>query len=77
MTLLELVREALALDSSTPIDDSDGPGTLEAWDSLAHVRLLAAIERTYQVRIEPEEFADAATLGQLEALLRRKGISDL
>ena len=77
MKLDDLIRETLRCPASTPIAETDGPGALEAWDSVAHIRLLAALERAYSVRLEPEEFAGAATVAELRALLRRKGLEDL
>jgi len=77
MKLVDLIRATLRCPASTPIAETDGPGALESWDSVAHIRLLAAIEREYSVRLEAEEFAEAATVAELRALLRRKGVEGL
>lgn len=76
MRLLDLVREALALESTAPLRDEDGPGTLADWDSLAHLKLLTAIEKNYHVTFDPDERSRAASLGDLKALLREKGVPD-
>ena len=75
MNLADLVREALALGATASVSDDDGPGTLEAWDSIAHLRLLAAIEKSYKVTLQPEDLAGGATVGKLRDLLRRKGVA--
>ncbi len=76
MKLLDLIREAAALESSQPLADDDGVGSFETWDSLAHVRLLASLERIYGIKIEEQDFELAMTVAGLRELLRRKGVPD-
>jgi len=37
------------------INDSSSPDTLEAWDSINHLNLIAAFEDEFSIDIEPEE----------------------
>jgi acyl carrier protein len=44
------------------------------WDSLRHVTLLFRIEDEFGVEFKGDEAASIANVGELEALLRNKGL---
>ncbi len=44
-------------------------GSLEAWDSLAHLRLLLAVEETIGRELTAEEVASVLSLADVERLL--------
>jgi long-chain acyl-CoA synthetase len=75
--LIDLIRWTFSLSTDTDVKSSDGPGSLEGWDSLGHVRLLLAIQRGYKIGIEPQEAMMIETVSDIRALLRTKGISEL
>ncbi|MBY8976454.1 acyl carrier protein [Rhodobacteraceae bacterium NNCM2] len=48
-------------------------GTFEAWDSLAHIRLFAALEQELGRETTPEEAVSITSLDTLQAVLDAKG----
>jgi acyl carrier protein len=46
--------------------------TLAAWDSLAHLNLIVALESEFDVSFEPEEIGVMTTLDKVEELLTTK-----
>jgi acyl carrier protein len=45
---------------------------IEGWDSVAHVMLILASEREFDVRFESSEIANAANVGEFVTLLHTK-----
>lgn len=45
--------------------DADGPGTIEAWDSVTHLNLILAIEATFGIQFRTEEIPDLVTVGMI------------
>jgi len=39
----------------TSINDDSSPDTMDEWDSLAHVQLVLALEKEFEIKISPEE----------------------
>jgi acyl carrier protein len=64
-----LREEGLELDAETRAADLPG------WDSLAHINAMFGIEQAFGVQFVGDEFARLQTIGELEALLARKGAS--
>ena len=59
MSLTERVRETIALTLKVPresITASTCNDDLPAWDSLGHVNLMMALEQTFDLYIEVEDF---------------------
>ena len=63
-----LLAEALELPHARVPDDA-AIGTIEAWDSLAHMRLVQGIEEALRRELTPEEIVGLAALGDIERLL--------
>ena len=57
--VLELDPGAVAAEAST--------ASLEAWDSIAHLNLILALEQELGVAIPPEEMADLTSVAALAA----------
>lgn len=64
-----LAAEAIGVPADLLRDDA-AIGSLEAWDSLAHMRLLLAIEEALGRELTPEEAANVLSLADVERLLR-------
>jgi acyl carrier protein len=65
-----ILRELNAPDM--PMTGSTTAAEVPGWDSLAHVRVLAAVEREYQIRFRSLEVMKLQTVGELQALVDRK-----
>ena len=56
----------LVISSSTTAQDIDG------WDSLAHISLIVAIEKSFNLRFSTTEISDFESVGQMAELILRK-----
>ncbi|WP_397599662.1 acyl carrier protein [Silvanigrella sp.] len=56
----------LILTSSTTANDIDG------WDSLAHIRLIVAIEKFFNLRFSTSEISNLENVGQMANLILQK-----
>ena len=72
----EAIMEKLQEICADVFGDPDlqvGPGTsaadVEAWDSLSHVNLMAAVEAAFDVRFTLGEMRDLKSLGEMSELL--------
>jgi acyl carrier protein len=74
MILEELVAEVLDVDPAS-LDDATSPGSLDRWDSLAHVELITTVEETYDIVLTTSEMRDAKSLGELRRILQSKGVA--
>ena len=59
-------NEDLVIDSSTAPQDIDG------WDSLAHIRLIIAIEKSFGLRFSAAEIAELENVGLIVELIVKK-----
>lgn len=66
-----LLAEAVNADARSVPDDAR-IGLLEQWDSLAHLRLLLAIEAKIDRPLDPDEIMGVESLDDVAALLNRK-----
>jgi acyl carrier protein len=58
--LKELLADMLDLEEDE-IDNDTSPDTVPEWDSLAHIRLMAALEEKYDITLPPEEQVEMLT----------------
>jgi acyl carrier protein len=66
----EVLEDILGLDLE--IRDDDGPGSVEGWDSLSHVRLIHALETRFAVRLPDAALLEEPTAGALKVLIREQ-----
>ena len=59
-------------DSTLRVERSSSADTIEGWDSLAHVNLVAAIEKEFGIRFALGELADLKNVGEMLDLMERK-----
>ncbi len=62
------------LDDRLAIDENSSPETIEAWDSLAQVSLLAAIEAELHAQFTADEMGEIASVGDILRCLRAKAL---
>lgn len=62
----ELEDQAIDVNEQTIIDTMDG------WDSVAHVRIVVAVEARFAVRFEPDEYMEFQSVGELIDCLSKK-----
>lgn len=71
--LIALFAEEFSVEPSILSDDSS-PDSVEAWDSLAAMRLVAAIEESFDVRLSTSEIMKMRTIGIARSVLKSKGV---
>lgn len=71
--LLNLFAEELEVEARELSDDST-PDNVANWDSLAAMRLVAAIEGEFNVRLSTREAMKMRSIGIVRAVLREKNV---
>ena len=71
-TLIELFAEELDV-STSELDDDSSPETISAWDSLAAMNLVAAIEETFEINLSTVEIMKMNSIGVAREVLTAKG----
>jgi acyl carrier protein len=66
----EVLQDVLGWDVA--FEDTDGPGTLETWDSLAQVRLVHELEIRFGVQLPDDALLGEQTVGSLRSLVRER-----
>jgi acyl carrier protein len=70
--LIDLFAEEFDVGTDL-LNDESSPETVEQWDSLAAVRLVAAIEAEFTVRLSTAEIMKMRSIGLARAVLKSKG----
>jgi acyl carrier protein len=73
LKLRDLLVEILLIDDEQ-YRDENGPDTIETWDSLAMVRIAAAVEQAFGYRMTPEEMVSLESIGGIKAILRTRDL---
>lgn len=59
-------------DDALVIRDASNAATIEDWDSLAHINLIAAIQKDFKLRFALGELETLKNVGDMLDLLQRK-----
>jgi acyl carrier protein len=70
-TLRDIAREVFA-DDALEITDDLSQDDVKAWDSLGHIRLIAATEDAFQITFTMDEIEGLKHMGQLVELVAEK-----
>lgn len=71
--LAEMAANVFELEPAQ-VHDAMAPGEVPTWDSFTHVMLITQVEETFQVRLDPKELTSIKNIGDIRALLRKRGI---
>jgi acyl carrier protein len=71
--LRECFKKAMRLDEATAgtIDEQTHMSNVEAWDSIAHFRLIITLEEHFGVRFEDEQIAELVSVDAIVSTLTR------
>jgi acyl carrier protein len=72
--LTEVFAEEFSL-SASELNEESSPDTVDAWDSLAAMRLVAAIEETFGVTLSTGDIMKMRSIGKARSALQRMGIA--
>jgi acyl carrier protein len=70
-TLAPIMREVFDDDALQPAPEMTAED-VRGWDSLAHIRLVLAVEEVFGVRFATPEVSTLANVGELVALIQSK-----
>lgn len=68
----ELFAEALEVDLSLVTDDLQY-NSIKEWDSVAHMRVIAALEEAYDILIDTDDIIDMSSVGKAKEILAKYG----
>lgn len=77
MSAFEQVRGTLATSLGVPpetIRATTRQADLPTWDSLAHINLMVALESTFDLTLEVEDFATLTSVPAILGYLQSRGI---
>jgi len=72
-TIEEVVSSVFGVERET-VDESSSPETVEGWDSMGHVNLVAALEQRFNVSIDIDDVMHMANVGQIRQILAAYGV---
>ncbi|MEO8248207.1 MAG: acyl carrier protein [Burkholderiales bacterium] len=78
MSLFTKVQEAIAATLNVPaakISETTRDEDIAAWDSLGQVNLMMALEQTFDVYLDVEEFQKLNSVPAILEFLERQGIA--
>ena len=68
---LEGVFESI-FDDDVPLTRETTAEDVEGWDSVAHIRLILAIEQEFGIKFSAAEVGEAQNVGELVDMIERK-----
>lgn len=70
--VIQIVSATLSIASDN-LHDGSGPSDVEVWDSLAHMRIISALEEEFKVSFETDEIIAMENVKSIRDVLSRKG----
>jgi acyl carrier protein len=73
----EKLRSCFSQTLGIPIDrvtDDLAYNTIEEWDSVGHMAVVADIESTFDVMLDTDDILNLSSVGQAVAILRKLGV---
>lgn len=67
----ELFRDVFEYDG--PLSYQTSPDDVPRWDSLQHIALVHALEKTFGLSLSMDEMMELVDVGTIERLLKRRG----
>ena len=65
MKFIEKFAESLEIEENTPLEVTTEFRTLDEWDSLAYLSVIAMLDEEYDIQIENAVFKQLKTLGDI------------
>lgn len=72
--LVQIFADELMLEPAE-LNDETCPDNTEQWDSLAAMRLVAAIEEAFDIRLSTAEIMKMRSIGIARSVLASKGVT--
>jgi len=72
-TIEEVVSSVFGVERET-VNERSSPETVEGWDSMGHVNLVAALEQRFNVSIDIDDVMHMANVGKIREILASYGV---
>ena len=72
--LVQLFADVLEVNPAE-LNDESSPDDVKEWDSLAAMKLVAAIEEKFRVRLSTKEILKMSTIGRARKTLQEKKVT--
>lgn len=72
-TVEEVVSRVFGVDPGG-LDDGSSPETVEGWDSMGHLNLMAALEHEFGVSIDIDDVMEMVTVKRIREILLQYGV---
>lgn len=59
-------------DESILVSDNTTAEDIDEWDSLEHINLIVAIEKTFKIKFTMEEVTDIKNVGEMVSIISRE-----
>ncbi len=69
--ILEVLKETFELDA---VDKTCSQKTCDSWDSMGQLNLVAELEDTFDISLEPEEIGIMKSFWDIVYILKQKGV---
>jgi len=69
----EVVSRVFGVDPGS-LDDASSPETVEGWDSMGHLNLVAALEQEFGVSIDIGDVMEMVTVKKIREILLHYGV---
>jgi acyl carrier protein len=71
--LTEVVAQAFGVEPDS-IDESSSPETVEGWDSMGHLNLIAALEKRFNISIDIGDAMEMVSVERIRTILLDYGV---
>lgn len=67
------VLESVFGSEARALSDDDGPGSIEAWDSVGHLNLILTVESVFGIQFATDEIPDLVSVGMIRDRVEHAG----
>ncbi len=78
MNLFQRLQTMIAATLKVPVDtilETTKDKDIAAWDSLGHLNVMMAVEQTFDIMLEVEDFANLKSVPAILDYLKQQGVS--
>ena len=72
-TVEDVVSRVFGVDSGS-LDESSSPESVEGWDSMGHLNLVAALEHDFNVSIDIGDVMEMVSVRRIKEILLQYGV---
>jgi acyl carrier protein len=72
-TLTDVVAQAFGVEPDS-IEESSSPETVEGWDSMGHLNLIAALEKRFNISIDIGDAMEMVSVERIRTILLDYGV---